>query len=146
EIKIVNGKWQVLVNGVAYAKSASSGVEAIPTDIWYDLPAGLGVGTNVGVRPATSNNSSYGDNFRYGSLAQPIFVVSVDVVSDGDDGHVIRLEGKANANDFNNAEFAILTEAGEMLSDFTAVAGAPGAGTTFTIDCPISVLNEGIKN
>lgn len=149
-LKIQAGKFQMLVNGLPYAKSTNWQVAASQQDIWYDLNAALPAGgtlVGLGGSPSSVRQS---DNFRYGSLVRPIVITSIIVVENIEDDVLVRrlrLTGTCAANALNNAEVAILSSAGVIHSAFTAATGAPGAGTTFTIDSqPITDAMQGATN
>lgn len=136
-LAIKNGKWQFRIDGLPYAKAPGFGSASAQTDVWYDLPVGFVAGPYAGIRG--SQYSSYTcDDLTILPLDNAINIDTATVTElldgSGNPYRVVRLVGRTDANALNAAEVILLDDAGNILSDWTARSGAPGSGTTFTID------------
>ncbi|MCW2405025.1 hypothetical protein M2336_001654 [Sphingobium sp. B1D7B] len=134
-LAINNGKWQFRVDGLPYAIAPSFGGNSVQTDVWYDLPAGFTAGPYAGIKGAQWGSFTC-DDLTLLPLDNAINIDTATVTElldgSGNPYRVVRLVGRAAANALNAAEVILLNSAGNILSNWTARAGAPGSGTSFS--------------
>lgn len=139
ELVVFNGKWQLRVNDLPYAKAVNwNNTPSAQTDIWYDLPTELLTGASVGVLGNTSFAMTF-DDLAFASLDKPITLAVANVSRSPDDSDKTRIALNGTYGSGVTAiEFLVALADGTLVQNWTAGSALAGGVIDQYVDVPLT--------